>query len=367
MKTQNFYNVEPLMLLNTTYAISFGERSRGKTYSSLLWGLKNIVVKSGYTKQFAYVRRWDIDFQGKRGKALFDALVVNGEIEKVTNGEWNSVYYYSGRWWFEKIDDDGKKTRAEEPFAYAFAINTFEHDKSVSYPNIDFIIFDEFISRNQYIGDEFNIFLNVLSTIIRYRDNVRVLMLGNTVSQENPYFHEMGIYYKAKTMKPGDTIQFKSPESEMTIALEFTDNNENGKPSDIYFDFKTSGASMITSGAWEIGKYPRLPFWVKIKPMDIVFKYFIVIYDEILQCEVIEKENMFFTYIHKKTTPIQDEDYDIVFSTEQDPRFNWRRDILRPFDDLGKKIKYFFTSDSVFYQDNETGELVNVYLNYFNN
>lgn len=361
---QTFYSVDKLMALDTTYAISMGERSRGKTYSALCYGIKG-VVSSDYKNKFAIIRRWDVDFQGKRGKTLFDALVANNEVSKLTNNKWDSVYYYGGRWWFEKHSEDGKKERSEEPFAYAFALNTFEHDKSTSYPDIKFICFDEFISRFQYLGDEFNVFLNVISTIVRYRDDVRVLMLGNTVSMENPYFHEMGIYYKAKSMTPGQTLKFRHGDSGMTIALEFTDSNESGKPSDIYFDFKTSGAEMITSGAWEIGKYPRLPFWCEVLPKDIVFKYFVLVYDEILQCEIIQKDNIFFTYVHKKTTPLKDENNDLIFSFEQDPRFNWRCDILRPYDSVGKKIKYFFTSNSVFYQSNEVGELMNTYLQHF--
>ena len=364
----DFYKVDDLMELNTTFAISIGERSRGKTYSSLLWGIK-YVVESNYKKQFAYMRRWAEDLQGKRGASLFSALVANGEIEKLTNGKYDGIYYYGYRWYFTKSykakNGEIKKKKSDEPFCYGFGLNVFEHDKSSSFPNIDYIIFDEFISRIQYIGDEFNLFLNSINTIIRHRDNVRVLMLGNTVNFENPYFHEMGVYYKAKSMKPGETYVFTVGDTETTIALEFTSNVEGGKASDIYFDFKTSSAEMIKSGAWEIGRYPRLKPEFKFKPMDIVFTYFIVVYDEILQCEIILKENQFFTFIHKKTTPLKDLDNDIIYSFDEDPRFNWRVNLLKPIDELSKKIAFFFKANLVFYQSNEVGELVNIYLTHF--
>ena len=53
-----------------------------------------------------------------------------------------------------------------------------EHDKSNSYPSINTVIFDEFLTRRFYVPDEFILFMNVLSTIIRLRDNVKIFMLG---------------------------------------------------------------------------------------------------------------------------------------------------------------------------------------------
>lgn len=364
MADNQFYSVDDLMALNTTYAISIGERSRGKTYSALCWGIK-MVVNSEYKDAFCYVRRWDVDLRGKRGKSLFNALETNGEIERLTNGKWKYVHFYAGMWYFCKLDEKGNIIKSETPFCYGFSLNNMEHDKGSSYLDVKFIIFDEFISRMQYLGDEWGAFLNVISTVVRYRNDVRILMLGNTVSMENPYFHELGIYYKAKQMKPGETILFGPSEQGMTIALEFTDNNKHGKPSDIYFDFKSASADMITGGAWEVGRYPRLPSWFKILPKDIVFSYFIIFYDEIIQADIVCKDNSLITYMHRKTTPIKDEDNDLIFSTEQDPRYNWRCDIMRPFDNVGKRIKDMFVSSDIYYQSNEVGEIVMNYLNYF--
>ena len=362
----DYYSIDALMGLDATFSISFGERSRGKTYSSLVYGIKDI-VKSGYKNQMAYMRRWAEDMQGKRGDSLFAALVANNEIEKLTNGKYSGVKYYASRWYFtykvknKKGEEVTKK--AENPFCIAFALNVFEHDKSSSFPDITTIIFDEFISRIQYIGDEFNVFLNSVNTITRHRNNVRVIMLGNTVSFENPYFHEMGVYYKAKFMKPGDTYVFKVGTSETTIALEFT-SNAGEKPSDVYFNFETSSAEMIKNGAWEIGKYPRLPSEHKFKPKDIVFKYFILVYDEILQANIIRDNAKFYTYIHRKTTDLKDIEHDIIYSFDESPLYNWRCDILRPFDDIGKRIAFFFKAHLVFYQSNEVGELVNMEVFY---
>ena len=78
-----------------------------------------------------------------------------------------------------------------------------EHYKSNSYLDIRTVVLDEFISRN-YLPDEFIIFQNLLSTIIRDRDDVIILMLGNTINKYCPYFGEMGLD-KVKTMRQGES------------------------------------------------------------------------------------------------------------------------------------------------------------------
>ena len=73
-------------------------------------------------------------------------------------------------------------------------------------------------------------------------------------------------------------------------------------------------------------------------------------------------DRMLFTFIHPKTTELKDPDKDIIFSLEYDPRPNWRRNIMKPHDELGLKIAHLFKSEKIFYADNETGETIRNYL-----
>ena len=75
---------------NAHYYVIYGERSNGKTYSSLDFALDKY-VKTG--EQFAYVRRWGEDIRKKQLSQLFAAHVENREVEKLTKGEWNGVEY----------------------------------------------------------------------------------------------------------------------------------------------------------------------------------------------------------------------------------------------------------------------------------
>lgn len=354
MKTK-FYSLKNILSKNAIYNIIFGERSNGKTYSVLKHGIEKYYKSK---EQMAIIRRWQDDFTGKRGLTMFDALVENDEITKITNGEWTGVYYYGSRWYLCRYEDD-KRVVADEPFCYGFSISSMEHDKSTSYPKITTIVFDEFLTRRAYLPDEFILFMNVISTIVRHRNNVIIFMLGNTVNKYCPYFNEMGLTH-VKDMKPGDIDLYTYGNSELTVAVEYADGTKSKKKSDKYFAFNNPKLSMITGGAWEIDIYPHCPH--KYKPKDVVFTYFIKFDNEILQCEIVATDVDTFTFIHRKTTSLKDEDNDIIYSQLYDSRPNWKRKITKPTSSLEKKIYMFYAKDKVFYSDNEVGEIMRNYL-----
>lgn len=353
-----FYTLDHILSKECLYNIIFGERSNGKTYALLTYILK-LYVKNKI--QGALIRRWKEDFRGKRGQTMFDALVEDGSVSRLTNGEYMSIYYYSGKWYLANPDArTGKMVPAEEPFCYGFALSDVEHDKSTSYPKIKTIFFDEFLTRQYYLPDEFVLFMNVISTIVRHRDDVKIFMCGNTVNQYCPYFREMGLGH-IKDMNKGAIEVYKYGESRLRVAVEYADSiSDKGKPSDIYFAFNNPKLTMITGGAWEMAMYPHLPY--KYMPKDIKLTYFMRFNDEVLQCEIVRVKKSLFTYIHRKTTPIKNEDKDIIYELEYDARPNHIRNIRHCSLPISKKIGKFFEENKVFYQDNEVGEIVRNYL-----
>lgn len=353
-----FYSLSEILRKNAVYNIIFGERSNGKTYSVLEYALKRYVTGKG---KLGIIRRWDEDFKAKRGANMFSSLVHNNVIAKITKNKWNSVYYYSNRWFLAKKDDKGKLTKEDEPFAYAFSLSAMEHDKSTSFPDITTILFDEFLTRDAYMIDEFVIFTNVLSTIIRQRDDVKIFMLGNTVNQYSPYFSEMGLTHVRK-MKPGDIEVYSYGDSKLKVAVEYTEPSKVAKKSDFYFAFDNPKLNMIKDGSWEFANYPHCP--AKYKPMDVLFNFFIIFEEDILQCEIVYLNELYFLFIHKKTTPLRDKENDLIYTTEYSPRGNYRRNILKPVTSVEKRILQLFRDEKVFYQDNQIGEIVRNYLNW---
>ena len=117
---------------------------------------------------------------------------------------------------------------------------------------------------------------------------------------------------------------------------------------------------MITGGAWELNIYPHLP--IKYKQSDIEFTYFIEFNDNLYQCEVVTKDPDFFTYIHIKTTEIQDKQNDLIYTLDYHSQLNYNRNILKPQSQLQKNLLWYFMTDRVYYQNNEVGDSINNYL-----
>lgn len=360
-KNDDFYTLKKILAYNAKYYVIFGERSNGKTYSVLEHGIEKF-VKSG--EQTAIVRRWADDFTGKRGKTMYDSLVRNAKgenrVKELTKGEWTNVYYYGSMWYLCRFDDDGNRVTCEKPLAYGFAISGQEHDKSTSYPEITTIVFDEFLSRSMYLQDEFVLFMNVISTIKRRRQNVEIFMLGNTINKYCPYFAEMGLRH-ARDMKPGTIDVYKYGSSDLIVAVERTKTSrKDGEQVDSYFAFDNQKLEMITGGEWEIDIYPHCP--VKYLPKEVLFTYFIVFDYNTLQCEIVLHDDLYFTFIHRKTTPLKDMENDLIYTPDYSPRPNYARKITKPRTELEKRIAEFYLKDKIFYADNEVGEVVRNYL-----
>lgn len=359
MPKEKFYTLNNILSHNADYNIIYGERSNGKTTAVLRLALLHH-INSGYVNQLAIIRRWEEDFKGKNGKQMFDGIVNLGWVEEFTKGEYNSIYYFSQRWYLVKYNKNGEKVKqAEEPFALGFSLTSEEHYKSTSYPNVTIILFDEFITRGYYLPEEFVKFQNLLSTLIRLRTNVKIFMCGNTINKYCPYFAEMGLK-GVKTQKKGTIDIYRYGDSELVVAVEYSDFPSKKKVSNKYFAFDNPKLQMITNGGWEIDIYPHLP--AKYKPKDLVYHYYIVFEGDILQGNIVTVNDEIFMYIHRKTTPIKEDNEQIVYQQAVDYRGNYSVNIMRPTCNIEKLIATLFKEKKVFYQDNEVGEIVNNYL-----
>ena len=93
------------------------------------------------------------------------------------------------------------------------------------------------------------LFTNILSTIIRQRDDVKIFLCGNSINKVNPYFTEMGLT-KAKNQAKNTIDVYTYGNSDLKVAVEYTgDVNTTGKSlkgSDKYFAFDNPKLKMIT-------------------------------------------------------------------------------------------------------------------------
>ena len=375
-----YYDIHKILSYEALYFIIFGERSNGKTYGALQYCLEEY-FKDG--SEFAYLRRWDDDIKGDKGGSIFNAHIQNGLIKKLSKGKYDGVYYKGRSYYFISHGEDGKAIISDKPFAYAFALTMGEHYKGLSYPNIRNIVFDEFLTRGAYLPDEFILFQNVLSTLIRLRDDVKIFMLGNTVNKYSPYIKEMGLYRMEKQLK-GTIDIYSYGETGLRVAVEYSDFPTKNKISNKYFAFDNPRLNMIKNGSWEIDIYPHYPKdYGYPREEEIIYIFYIVFEGHILEGDIIDKPitkihnditnkdeelpEARFLFIHPKTKPIKNNETTLIYHQEANVKPNYRRKITKPTTKVEKNIALLFARDKVFYSDNETGEIMRNYLIWCNN
>lgn len=352
-----FYRLNDILKKHATYNVIFGERSNGKTYSVLEHAIREF-DKNG--SQLAIVRRWKEDITGRRANEMFRGLIANGAISKITKGKYTGITYFNGRFFLCNYDDDNKALFSieDKPLAYTFALSESEHNKSISYPDVRIIMFDEFLTKHIYLNDEFVLFMETVSTIVRRRTDVQIFMLGNTVNKFCPYFQEMGLTHIQK-MTQGSIDVYTYGDSSLTVAVEYCASMEQEKQNNFYFAFDNPKLHMITSGSWELGLYPHCP--VKYKPSEIVFTYFIDFNGQLYQCEIVDKNGDMFTFIHIKTTELKT-DNELVYSLDDNYLTNYNKNVLKPMNKVQERIKWFYVFNKVFYQNNDVGNAIDNYL-----
>lgn len=223
------------------------------------------------------------------------------------------------------------------------------------------MIFDEFLTNRLYLVDEFVLFMNTVSTIVRRREDVKIYMLGNTVNKYCPYFGEMGLD-KIQDMEQGTIDVYRYGDSDLKVAVEYCKSVDDKKdrPSNKYFAFNNPKLEMITGGAWELAIYPHLPY--KYKPRDIMAIFYIEFSENVYQGDVVYINETLFIYIHLKTDKIVNPDNHTIYSLEYTPQMNYNRNIYRPVNKTQTRIVELFKRDKVFYQDNNVGDAINNFL-----
>ena len=162
-----WYDNSRILSYNGLLNFVIGNRGGGKSYNAKKWCIKDFLKNN---KEFVYVRRY------------------KEELKNITRF-FDDIKHEFPKHEFKVI---GKKAYIDKKLCGHFiTLSTSHHEKSSTFPNVNKIIFDEFIVDSGYIGyikNEVEAFLDLFETVARSRDNVRALFLGNSISVVNPYF-----------------------------------------------------------------------------------------------------------------------------------------------------------------------------------
>jgi len=179
-----YYNYSRILGYNGTYNFLVGGRGLGKTF-----GAKKKVFRDAIKKghEFIYLRRYKQELATARNTFFADIAEMFPAQDFRING--------SVAQWADAATRDEKK-REWHTMGYFISLSTAQNQKSVAFPKVRTIIFDEFIIERgavHYLPNEAMIFNNFYSTVDRYQDKTKVFFLANSVSMMNPHFLEYEI------------------------------------------------------------------------------------------------------------------------------------------------------------------------------
>ena len=171
-----FYSYNKVLSYHAMLNFILGERGVGKSYNLKAY-LLNKFKKKG--KQFIYLRRYDTELK----KSLKDDEFFKDVGTDPMFAE--DEFYVRG----------DKFYMNDKVCGYAVPLSKASIYKSVPFPDVDTIMFDEFLIDNatyHYLPEEPEKLLDFIETVGRLRD-IQVFCLGNSISIVNPYFDYFNI------------------------------------------------------------------------------------------------------------------------------------------------------------------------------
>ena len=372
-KGVRLYDPLPLINLGCQYSIALSKRGTGKTTNVLIELLKDYYIDGS---EIALIKRYERDFIVMQDDIFGTIVNELNYISKLTDDEYNTITWIKGKGYLSYIDDDGKVSRRDtKPCIHTFVLKQSSRYKSTGYPNIKYILFDEFIDENaEYLPREVNKFSSILSTIIRDRDNVRIIMLGNP-TPDCPYFEYYGLY-NIYDMKAGDVniYKMKKLNKELKFAVHMINqgNPETLRDGDVYFCFGDGSLNMLShDGEWAIDNYPELPDDIRYKYSDIIFTFYVYYglspFTNPMQGDVVIKRDgnnlVRFIYMHRvdPLTPINEED-SLIYSPDVSPYNNFVRRINNPNKPREQIVWDLICDEKVFYDGNQIGANLDSYI-----
>lgn len=245
MAKRTYYNISNLLKTNAQYMMLLGQRANGKSYQ-----VKKTCLEDAYNGKgnFVYLRRYRADLK----QAYVTSYFADMPISKITNGEYDSVRAHNGFIYLVEVTEDGDGKRKQ--IGRYCALNEAERYKSQVFKGFNNIIYEEFITDSYYLTDEPRLLQQFISTVARL-DEVKVFLVGNTLTRVCPYFHEWCLDGVLK-QKQGtiELYHYHMEENTVTIAVEYCSNTNNENKM-----FFGQSAKQIITGEWDVKELPKLP------------------------------------------------------------------------------------------------------------
>lgn len=352
-----FYNPSKCPFDKCKWFINLSDRSTGKTTNWLLFGM---IMNKLYGTVIQYVRQTNDMITPRNSKNLFDTILDNNYVSKLTDGKYNTIVYKAKRWYYAIADDNGEIIEQKNNhFMCMLSIDNAENYKS-SYnaPYGDIIIFDEFIGK-YYYRNEFVRFNDLLKTIIRDRQAPIIVLLANTIDKNSQYFNELEIYNTVQQMKQGDS-EIITSERGTNIYVEILESGVKKQKTrsivnTLFFGWKNPLISSITGDDWAINNYQHIP---QYNSKTILKRYYLEFNNTLLALDVRScKELGIYVAVHRATRSYDDS---IIFTIGEIDKSNKR--FRFGFSHSDTRLWEMYKRNKFYYASNDLGSLLDNYV-----
>lgn len=255
---REFFNIQDLIdkYPSATYYLVIGGRSVGKSYSA--FG-RAIYERLKYGTVTPLIRRNQEDILSAKLLTILNNHIIEGSyyfnmlvteyFDLYDETQTMSCNYRGGFLNIVTRDLKGKIVQSLDVM-YPCSLSNWERYKGVTLQKVRTIIYDEYLSRERYLVDEFSCLTNMISTLAR-TNTPKIIMLANTVSMINPYDLPMGI--KHSDLEIGTTKVYVDDTNNPYIILHRCKSYDVGNRK--LFKFADNGVRMISQGDWEVDEY----------------------------------------------------------------------------------------------------------------
>lgn len=185
MSSFKYFDPEPILSRNAFMTFFISNRGVGKTYSA-----KQRIIKKYKTKKhlFLFLKRTETEIE-----ATADGFWDDMATEKQVFKHQKNRFYIGDR---EVTKDDEGNDHEEitwHLFGYSTALSTISKLKGISPQDVKTVLWDEFIAYDgRYLPNEAQRLLDVMETVGRMNDDVRLIGTGNKNEDGfYPVFHEL--------------------------------------------------------------------------------------------------------------------------------------------------------------------------------
>lgn len=180
--TSMFWNPRQTLTHNMLINVIVGNRGGGKSFGAKQWAIDQFIKSR---QQFGYIRRYKDDLKEPMFRFFDDIRDFYPDYEFKVD---------AGKFYIRLKTNEKQKWTDDDIAGYGFILSTANNKKSIPYPNITTLIFDEFLldkGMQTFLNDEPVKLLSLYETVARPgtgHPRVVLFMLANAISITNPYF-----------------------------------------------------------------------------------------------------------------------------------------------------------------------------------